>query len=322
MKKLFFLSGLILMVSMLFAQTQEQIKDGGFETNWSELTAPRGKYWDFNAKNVNHLFRTLNSLYEIEIMPQFTTKLTSFKETDNPYDGSSALRMETVAFADNLTVPGVFGTISYYFIEEFLETGSIEVLADFESRPKRLTGYYKYESVRGDSASIEIELTNWGEVIGRALWKEKETKLEWEKFDIPINYVNDYASVTHLQLIFSASAEYNFNDLMNCKGQPGSKFWIDNIAFEYNNVGLREPLMDRTISKAHPNPATTSVTISFDKALEGKLVIYNVLGAEVATQAVSGNTSEANISHLAAGTYFYRIIDGNTIRTSGKFIVE
>ncbi len=318
MKKLLFLTGLLSVSFMLFAQ-QEQIEDGGFETKWSQKPSYRGSYWEY-AGGDNDMMRTLNSLYALE-MSALRTELTSFRETNTPY-GNYALRMESVSFQNTLFVPGAFGTISPTYIEEFLDWGGIESSADFYSRPLRLTGYYKYAPVNNDSASIEIELTNYGETrIAYTLWKEKNTVSEWTPFDITIDYVNDWIDVTELRLIFSASAGYNFADLENCKGQVGSKFWIDNIAFEYT-AGLREPLMERTASKVYPNPAATTTTISFDKALNGKLVVYNMLGAEVLTQTVDGDAVEINVSHLSKGAYLYRVIEENNIRTSGKFVIE
>jgi len=320
MKKLFLLSGLILSVSLIFAQPKQQIKDGGFE-KWKEYPAERGKYWDLEVEKTDML-RTLNSLYALEVQ-EFRTELTSFRDTTSPHGGKCALRMESVSFQNVLFVPGAIGTVPENFAALYIKDKGFELSADFESKPLRLTGYYKYAPVNNDSAAIEIELTNYGEfTIASALWKEKETVSDWKEFDIEIKYtVHEYMDVTDLKLVFAASAGYNFKKLETCKGQVGSKFWIDDIAFEYGN-GLKEPLMERTHSKAYPNPATTTVNISFDKVLKGNLIIYNMLGAEITTQPVNGNSVEANITHLATGSYFYRVIEGNLIRTSGKFLVE
>ena len=321
MKKLLFLSGLMLFASLLFAQPQEQISDGGFENNWHSQPLPSSGTYEDWIDNTDML-RTLNNLYGLQVQI-YTTALTSFKETSTPY-GNYALKMQTVRFnnGEGILVPGTFGTISKTFVDEFLATQGIEVFSYFESKPKRLTGYYKYAPVNNDSASIEIELRNYDYRAAHALWKVKTAVPEWTPFEIPINYENDWFDIIELKLIFASSAGYNFTDLENCKGQVGSTFWIDDIAFRYDDTGLCEPLMNRISSKAFPNPANTTVTISFDKILEGKLVIYNLLGAEVATQPVTGNSVETNVSHLAAGSYFYRVIEGNLIRTSGKFIVE
>ena len=124
-----------------------------------------------------------------------------------------------------------------------------------------------------------------------------------------------------MTLIFASSAGYNFAVLDKCKGEEGSTLWLDNIAFEYEG-GLIEPLTERKTSKAYPNPASDVVTISFDQVLNGNLVIYNMLGAEVAVQQVNGDKVETNITNFATGSYFYRVIEGNMIRTTGKFIVE
>ena len=322
MKKLLLLSGFMFFTFIPFLQAQ--IEDGGFETKWVEKPADRGVYWDFNVSDAAML-RTLNSLYAIEIQ-EFITELTSFREANTPHQGQYAMRMRTASFQNVILVPGIYATVPYDYIPQYINNKGFEAIVDFESpasgdKPQRLTGYYKYSPVKNDSAAIEIELFNRGTSVAFALWKERNTVSEWTKFDIPIRYTLD-ADINEIKLIFASSAGYNFELLDKCKGEVGSTFWIDDIAFEYGDVGLIEPLMERSASQVYPNPASDAITISFDQELNGKLVIYNVLGAEAAIQSVNGDKIEANITNLPAGSYFYRVIEGNKIRTSGKFIIE
>jgi hypothetical protein len=76
-----------------------------------------------------------------------------------------------------------------------------------------------------------------------------------------------------------------------------------------------------------PNPAADNVTIRINsvKATEGKLSIYNTLGATVNEKQISlsegKNKVDVNVENLPAGIYFASIKTGNTAITK-KFVVK
>ena len=75
-----------------------------------------------------------------------------------------------------------------------------------------------------------------------------------------------------------------------------------------------------------PNPANMQLTINSTKPLSGTFVLYDVLGKEVARQALNtpsfgGGKEEATVAtkHLPSGIYVYQIINPqNQILQVGK----
>ncbi|MEG2071423.1 MAG: T9SS type A sorting domain-containing protein, partial [Bacteroidales bacterium] len=127
-------------------------------------------------------------------------------------------------------------------------------------------------------------------------------------------------AITHLKLLFVASAGYDFNALENCVGKANSNFCIDNVAFSYDN-GLTEPLISSVKAMLYPNPSTDIVNFEFNKEVTGKLIIYDVTGAQIAEIPVQDMKTQVTTSELSNGHYFYRLIEGKTILSSGKFTV-
>lgn len=313
MKKTVLVVALFIFASSLFAQ---EIVDGSFENNWTSVPSERGEYWDYE----NNLFRTLNSLYQLPTVP-ITTELTAFREGSNAQEGQYAIRLESASFAGIVFVPGAFGTIGENVGAEYVATGGITIKTDFAHQPLFLKGYYKYAPVAGDSASIELELSYHDEIIAHSLYIEKNAVNEWKAFSIPVTYSVPQAP-THLKLIFSSSAAYDFANLMNCAGQVGSALYIDNLSFQYDPEGLEEPLLGKQSVSVYPNPSSEMVHFDLGKKCNGQLVIYNMLGAEITRLDITNQIMEYNVSSLDAGNYFYRVIDGKTITSSGKFVVN
>ncbi|MDL2296549.1 T9SS type A sorting domain-containing protein, partial [Bacteroidales bacterium OttesenSCG-928-E04] len=300
-----------------FIVAQENIEDGGFEAKWEKFNVSDrpdfSEYWDYSHSDEDDLVRTLNLLAVIPPLPSLTTKLTTYREESDVHGGKYAIKLVSVKFNDDLFVPGAFGTISNTFIDDFLgtdegegEAGSIGVTVDFASTsiPKRLTGYYKYAPVKGDSAVIEIEFYNNGEKIASGKMLEYSNVGTWTKFDIPITPIVD-TPATEIRMLFISSAGYNFDDLMTCKGQVGSALYIDDIAFNYES-SLKENILSDVQVKTFPNPASETVTFTFNQIMQGNLVIYNILGAEIATYPIHNDRIDISVNNLESGTYLFR----------------
>ena len=79
----------------------------------------------------------------------------------------------------------------------------------------------------------------------------------------------------------------------------------------YNSTGLDE-LPDFTAVRAYPNPATSGVTVEYDRSLasQANLVIKNLTGAVVSRQSLSETgKSYVNLSDFRSGVYFYGLED-------------
>ena len=186
---------------------------------------------------VNDLLRTINDLYALSQDIGGPGPLTTFKECSD-IDGFSALKLKTgflPGFQDGVLIPGAIGTLSNNFIAEFLDSGGIGTKRPFTQKPVAFKGYMKYEPVSGDSAAVEIEIYNGNDVIGSGILVKKSAIGSYTPFEVPITYKPEFNNLpaTHLKLIMSASAAYNFNDLLNCKGQIGSTLYIDRVWWQY-----------------------------------------------------------------------------------------
>lgn len=318
---------LVPFIAILFAASfasAQQLGDGSFETKW-KLHAETGRsdwpsYWDYSQEDEDDLIRTLNSLTDLNI-GEFVTEPTAFREENDVKDGNYAIRVRTASFSNVLLVPGVFGTISNDYVEEYLDQdngGWIGVTSEFNFIPEKLEGYYKYAPVNGDSGVIEIALYNEDLVIASGKLMLYNTVSEWTKFEIDVVNTLPGAQATDLRMLFISSAGYNFDDLETCQGQVGSTLWIDDVKFNYE-PSLTESIMPDLNVKTFPNPASESVTFQFDQTVQGKLVIYTIAGAEVASFPIDRERMDVNISNWAAGTYLFRVIDNNSIKKSGKF---
>lgn len=204
-----------------------QIPDGGFETGWNEQTADAGNYLEYKTSALY----TLNSLHAFPEALHIDGPLTAIRD-ENAHNGNYAMKLTTLMLSSGNTsilIPGAIGTINSTFINDFLQSdGNIGIKKSYTDSPTAITGYYKYTPVQGDSASISLILYANDEIVATALLKEKNTIDTWTEFNVPINYTSQ-TQPTHIEMIFSASAGYNFSDLQHCQGQVGSTLYLDDI---------------------------------------------------------------------------------------------
>jgi len=319
------LLSLFMVVAMTAGVIAQEIQDGGFEENWVEQQSASGPYWDYRTD----MLMTLNDLIQMNnIMETF---LTAFRETENVHGGNYAIRLTSTWFGTNaIFVPGALATLNEpvndSYIQDYLDDelgGVINLKEFFPHKPYRLTGYYRYEPVNGDSAAIEMKFYLDNVVHSTCEKFIIHATPEWTAFDIHTGLdVSPYA-VDKMSMVFAASAAYNFDNLEECAGQPGSSLYLDDIAFRYDNdpMGLVEPLIPVVKTTVYPNPSADMVHFDFSKEVKANLVIYNINGAQIAEMNVNDNHADYNASSLANGTYWYRIIEGNTILSSGRFAV-
>ncbi len=115
----------------------------------------------------------------------------------------------------------------------------------------------------------------------------------------------------------------------------GSKTVYGSETISYQNLTVTNVDDDDQIPQKYileqnfPNPFNPSTTISFSIPVSGfaSLKIYNVLGKEVTT-LVNGEKSEGkytltfDASGLPSGTYFYRLVTGNSSITKKMLLIK
>lgn len=313
------LLSLLMAVVLTVGAMAQEFPDGGFE-NW---TYQQGGYWDYETD----MLMTLNGLYELN-GTEMSTFPTAFRETSNVHGGQCAIKLVSVWFGTDLIfVPGALATLNDpvhdTYVTDYLEEGEINIKESFSFKPWRLTGYYRYEPVGGDSASIDMKF-----YLGNMVHSTCEKFIihetpEWTAFDIATGLENSPYAVGEMSMVFSASANYNFANLEECTGEAGSALYLDDIAFRYDNepMGLVEPLIPVVKTTVYPNPSADMVHFDFSKEVNARLVVYNISGAQIAEMNVNDSHADYNASALTNGTYLYRIIEGNTILSSGRFVV-
>lgn len=103
-----------------------------------------------------------------------------------------------------------------------------------------------------------------------------------------------------------------------------------------NDTDNEKIINDYYLSQNYPNPFNPTTTISFTipnvgdeyiRALQTKLIVYDILGREVKTlvnEIKSPGTYEIifDASDLSSGTYFYRLTSGNFIQTKKMLLVK
>ncbi|HOY32156.1 MAG TPA: PCMD domain-containing protein [Bacteroidales bacterium] len=177
--------------------------------------------------------RTLNYLYTLPTEAGGPGPKTTFNTSDS-YAGTYAALLVTGSFSpmgSPIIIPGLVGTDSLD-----IPNATIRVGKPYTAKPLRFQGYYKYEPVGGDSALVSVLLSKFNsgagkrDTIGLARQVYKNTVTTYTSIDLPFTYFSTETPDT-LTLLICSSADIRFNDLMNCKGQVGSKFWIDEISF-------------------------------------------------------------------------------------------
>ena len=179
--------------------------------------------------------RTLNYLYTLPASAGGPGPITTDSTSDS-YSGKAALLI-TGTFSPQgtaLLIPGLVGTDSLD-----IPNATIRLGKRCTSKPLRFNGYYKYQPIAGDSAMISIVLSKYNiaaskrDTIGFVKQIYKNIVNTYTPIDLPILYNPDYITYTPdtLTLLVCSSAGINFSDLFACKGQVGSKMWIDEISF-------------------------------------------------------------------------------------------
>ena len=206
---------------------------GGCLDQWTLLDDGTGNK---SFEPAGGFLRTLNYLYTLPVAAGGPGPLTS-DTTPDSYSGKYAALLTTKNFSpmgSPILIPGLVGTDSLDISAQNIRLGK-----PYSLKPLRFQGYYKYEPVGGDSAMVSVLLSKYNSVAGKrdtlAIARQiiKNTVQIYTLIDIPLIYDTAYIAQTPdtLTLLLCSSAGINFADLFHCKGQVGSKMWIDEISF-------------------------------------------------------------------------------------------
>jgi hypothetical protein len=177
--------------------------------------------------------RTLNYLTTLPTSAGGPGPLTTDSSLDS-YSGKYAALLITGTFSpmgDPIIIPGIVGTDSLDIPNATIILGKRYTL-----KPVKFQGYYKYQPVGGDSGIVLVLLSKFNTVahhrdtVAYAQQIIRNAVTTYTPIDLSLIYYNT-ETPDSLTLIIASSGGVNFVDLMNCKGQVGSKLWIDEIQF-------------------------------------------------------------------------------------------
>ena len=219
----------------------KQIVDGGFEDCWYKRQMSNEVYLDYKS-SVLHSLNSLHGLLDVSAMMLTSSPITAYRDKTDPHSGKSCLKLVTGLLTDGqgqLLIPGAIAPLDDDFVNQFLNSADgINVKRPYTEKPAAFKGYFKYQPVNGDHGSFCVELYNGSEVIARGYSEFGDNVGEWTAFNVPIDYTINGGSMstaqpTHISIIISSSAAYNFADLTHCQGQVGSTLWLDDISFDF-----------------------------------------------------------------------------------------
>ncbi len=183
-------------------------------------------------------------------------------------------------------------------------------------RYEALNGYFEFTPQTGDFFSVSLQM--WvggimGTQIGNGFYSTQTATTDWTQFSAPINYSDpgtpDWCTVQIIVGINQSS---------------GGEAVVDDLSF--GSASTVEQIngfpQDYSLKQNYPNPfnPTTNIEYSIPEESFVQLIVYDVLGNEVATlvsQEQSAGVSRADFAgtQLASGLYIARLTAGNYIQT-------
>ena len=118
-------------------------------------------------------------------------------------------------------------------------------------------------------------------------------------------------------ITYEQEKEYQMLKLYTIKLMDGS----ENLFYlAYGMPQSRTSRRAADVVTLYPNPATTTVIISYRKELDGVFTLFNVLGEKVLQTTLSKLNSKTQIPihHVANGVYHYEIQFGTEKKVNGK----
>jgi len=237
----------------------------------------------------------------------------------NNTDQFPTISQSTISHSGSYSVKGDVASFSGFSFAPVIATSF-----PFTDRPASFTGFYEFTSVSSDTLIIAVALYNNSNPIGGGYFYTATDVNSYSQFTIPIIYLSSGAPD-------SAGISIMIGPILN--PHAGSVFYVDDLSFPgnatsiYNNNSQASLIFD--MKQNYPNPFNPSTTIEYQipRSSHVSLVVYDVLGNQVATVVneikPAGNYSvNFTATNLASGIYFYKIKAGNYVQTKKLIILK
>ncbi len=288
MKKNYIIVVIFLLVGSLVSKAQPTIPNNGFE-QWIDTITPVG----WGTTNLNFGFFTYAPV----------------TRTTDKHSGSYAIKLQTKAIPMFGMLPGAAAT------------GNIDVGTGISGgvptngmKPAAIGGYFKFNSINGDTAVIVVFLTKWNgttrDTVGAGGIIVNSSVTSYVSFNEPINYELPQVPDTFIVICVS-SAGYT--------PQENSTLYVDDLSF-YGLLGERMPLT-MFLQKVYPNPSDGIFTLSLADSKKHTVKVYNVLGQMVYEKDNVVDQLVIDLKDQPRGIYYIDVDNGEYRRTH-KVIIQ
>jgi hypothetical protein len=105
-------------------------------------------------------------------------------------------------------------------------------------------------------------------------------------------------------------------------GHVGSTLYIDNINLSYTS-GINEPPNLSLKVQCYPVPSNSIVNFILERTIiNGSIRIFNVLGNEIKSLAITKKEFTIPVEDLSKGKYYYQVVEKSSTLKTGYFLVN
>ena len=140
---------------------------------------------------------------------------------------------------------------------------------------------------------------------------------EWAHYEVEVNDNSDQVAILFTYSYANEETRIYLDDIV----VEGHEDFLDPAYWEDDDGTGINTIADASDMTLSPNPASNFVNIDLPEAIEGKVIIRNLLGKKVTEIEVNDSEFAVNISGLQNGMYILTVTDGVKAFT-GKFIKE
>ncbi|NSW45822.1 MAG: T9SS type A sorting domain-containing protein [Bacteroidales bacterium] len=277
-------------ISMNFLMAQPTIPNNGFE-QWTDTITPNS----WGTTNLNLGF------FSYAPVTQTTDKHT----------GSYAMKLKTINASLLGLLPGIAVTGNIDLLGGSGITGGVPMTV----KPESFSGWFKYNSVNGDTMVIAVIMTKWNgtsrDTIGMAGVMTNQSVTDYTPFNQPIQYDPPTVVPDTFQVICVSSAGY--------APQENSTLYVDDLSF-VGTLGEKMPLA-MFMQKVYPNPSDGLFNLTLGDQSVYTVKVYNMMGQKIYERDNVVHQQLIDLKGYSKGIYYIEVNNGE-YRRSHKVTIE
>lgn len=277
-------------MSMNFLMAQPTIPNNGFET-WTDTITP-GSWGTSNLSLGFFTFATVT-------------------QTTDKHSGSYAMKLTTINTGVIGLLPGIAVTGSFDLLSGTGITGGVPMTV----KPESFSGWFKYNSVNGDSMAIVVVMTKWNgtsrDTIGFSGVMTNQTATSYTPFNEPIQYIVPTVVPDTFQIICISSAGY--------APRENSTLYVDDLSF-IGTLGEKMPI-SMFMQKVYPNPSDGIFNLTLADENRYTVKVYNMMGQKIYENDNVINQHIIDIKGYPNGIYYIEVSNGE-FKCSHKVTIQ